>query len=208
MKRWAWALVVLVAVGNAHAGDGLGKAKEQLAKEFKGKQLRLRVDVLQWSPGDARVATTAGRTEVSYPNMGQPLQFPAFGLVEVNAFYGWQDGIRISIQTPGYKPHLFSSGLAASMSGNVVTEANQSAAKDAEMRTQMGYVNLRVSSPSEDRSALARLFYIDGAQPTADESKRCVAASRAGESPELTAARCGVSVELVHSLQQQGAGTQ
>ncbi len=181
---------VAVVATSVSAGDGMGKAKEALAKEFKGKHLRLRVDVLEWTPGDARVATTATPTDISYPNAGQPLQFPAFSTVEIDSFWGWNDGIRVSIKAPGYKPRLFSS---------VMSDSD----KQAEMKAMMGYVNLRVGSPDELRAAFARAFMIDGTQLTDAELRRCIEGGRDGESPELTAARCGASLDRIMSIQSK-----
>ena len=174
------------------------RAKNGLADEFKGQQLRLRIDVLQWGPGDATITATATPDGVSYPNAAQPVAFEALSLVEVFGFWSRKDSVHIGIMLPGYNPQLFGSSVVSIFDPNPVSVGLRRAAKDAEMAAAYQYVLLK-GPPERLREALSRVFYIDGETPSDSEVRGCLVRN-AKMQLAVRASRCGVASDDAEAL--------
>lgn len=195
MKRvTCWLLIgFVVFAAPAYAGR-LGAIKKSLAREFKGKELRLRTDVLQHRSW--KTMTTATPEGMKYPNHSEDVTYKAGAVVEIHnvGVYGKVKRISFIIKRPGYKPHYFLTTL--------VGDYQDGKDKDAEMARMFQMIALEGSTEEMVRKSLARAFYLDGAEPDQVDAARCLKRNE-NVSIALAAARCGISEDRAREMLKQ-----
>ena len=193
MLRYLTLAVGLLLASGTQAGavgiDGLNEARDVLMREFKGAQVRCRVDILAATPyWSWDVMTTGTPHGVAYLNHTQPVVFEALSLVQMREFDVRNGGIRVVVTTPG-----FDLKRLGRVGWDLLTLSRQDA-RSAEVRaTRMENVQcvfLQCDRVDDMRAALASLFYLGDEQPPMEEIQACL--DRNWYRPPLVArALCG-----------------